>query len=162
MSPQRSDAIVGDMTTPAQIRKAALALPEVEETDGTFAVRGTVFATVTGKGASATLTVLPDSTTSALADINGMESNHLVRQAWLAAAPEELSAPLVAAESAVAGEVGDLPKAIGNPATKALVAHGITSLDDLSGYSLDEVGSWHGVGAKAVDILRDALGRECS
>lgn len=150
------------MTTPAQIRKAALALPEVEETDGTFAVRGTVFATVTGKGASATLTVLPDSTTSALADINGMESNHLVRQAWLAAAPEELSAPLVAAESAVAGEVGDLPKAIGNPATKALVAHGITSLDDLSGYSLDEVGSWHGVGAKAVDILRDALGRECS
>lgn len=158
MSPQQSDAIVGDMTTPAQIRKAALALPEVEETDWSFAVRGTVFATVTGKGASATLTLFPDST-SVLADLNGMESNHLVRQAFLAAAPDDLAAPLIAAESAVAGEVGDLPKAIGNPATKALVSHGITSLADLSGYSLDEVASWHGVGAKAVDILRDSLGR---
>jgi hypothetical protein len=166
------------MTTPAQIRKAALSLPEVTETasDGSkeFSVRGVIFATVSGKGAGAILTLHPDtlhpdteadanSTDApqgiALGDLNGMESNHWVRQAWLAAAPDKLTAPLIASESAVAGEVGDLPKAIGNPATKALVAHGITSLSDLAEVSLDDVADWHGVGAKAVDILRESLGR---
>lgn len=161
------------MTTPAQIRKAALSLPEVTETatdeSKEFSVRGVIFATVAGKGANATLTLHPDTGTDtdatdapqgiALGDLNGMESNHRVRQAWLAAAPDKLTAPLIASESAVAGEVGDLPKAIGNPATKALVAHGITSLSDLAEVSLDDVASWHGVGSKAVEVLREALGR---
>lgn len=146
------------MTTPAQVRKAALALPGVEEDSGEFSVHGTVFVTVTtGK----TLVLHPDTDgapqNTPLAELNGMETNHWVRRAWFAAAPSELAGPLAAADDAVAGEVGDLPRAIGNPATKALVAHGVTSLADLAGHALDDVAQWHGVGPKAIRILRDAV-----
>jgi hypothetical protein len=144
------------VTTPAQIRKAALALPGVDETvegkQRTYTVAGAAFAVVTPE---ANLRI-PGREDVALAGINGMESNALVRQAWYAAAPDSLSARLRAAEEAVAGEVGDLPKSIGTPATRALVERGITCLADLDGVDKDELASWHGVGPKAVRILRES------
>jgi hypothetical protein len=142
------------VTTPAQIRKAALALPGVDEAvegrQRTYTVAGAVVAVVTP---DADLRI-PGRQDVALAGINGMESNALVRQAWYAAAPESLTARLRAAEEAVAGEVGDLPKSIGTPATRALVERGITCLADLDGITGETLASWHGVGPKAVQILR--------
>ena len=50
-----------------------------------------------------------------------------------------------------------LPRAIGAPATRALALEGITTLDDLSGADLDELLRLHGVGPKAIRVLREAL-----
>lgn len=144
------------MTTPAQIRKAALALPDVAEAvEGrwrTYTVAGEVFATVTPEKSLR----LPGQDDVSLAEVNGMESNALVRRAWFAAAPDDLTSRMRAAEGAVAGEVGDLPGSIGTPATRALVERGITCLADLDGVDEDELASWHGVGPKAVRILRES------
>ncbi len=52
---------------------------------------------------------------------------------------------------------GDLP-AIGAPARRALHAAGITRLDQLTALTAAEVAALHGVGPKAVDVLRAALG----
>ncbi|GAB2600423.1 helix-hairpin-helix domain-containing protein [Pseudactinotalea suaedae] len=52
---------------------------------------------------------------------------------------------------------GDLPRSIGRPATRALAEAGITSLDELARLSEAELASLHGIGPKAVAILRDAL-----
>ncbi|MEJ6548847.1 hypothetical protein PQI66_04750 [Corynebacterium sp. USCH3] len=98
----------------------------------------------------------PDSEDVALDEINGMQSNALVRQGWFAVAPEDLALRLRAVDEAVAGQVGDLPRAIGTPATRALVERGITCLADLDGIDADELASWHGVGPKAVQILRES------
>ncbi|MFD2355738.1 DNA-binding protein [Nonomuraea ferruginea] len=57
-----------------------------------------------------------------------------------------------------AGEVGDLPKAIGRPTTRALANVGITTLDQVAGLSDTELNALHGVGPKAVRILRETLG----
>ncbi len=54
------------------------------------------------------------------------------------------------------GNGGDLPK-IGSPAQRALVAHGYTRIEQLTGVSETEVAGWHGVGPKALGILRTAL-----
>lgn len=141
------------MTTPAQIRKAALALPEVEEVGKCqFTVRGVPFATVTPDKVLQT----PGADEVALAEVNGMQSNAIVRQGWFTVAPEELAERLRAADDAVAGQVGDLPKAIGTPATRALVERGITCLADLGEIDETELASWHGVGPKAVRILRES------
>lgn len=51
---------------------------------------------------------------------------------------------------------GDLPK-IGSPAQRALLAHGYTRLDQLTGVSEAETADWHGIGPKALGILRAAL-----
>lgn len=51
----------------------------------------------------------------------------------------------------------DLPRSIGRPATGALVHAGIESLDQLTGVTEAWVLGLHGVGPKAVGILRDAL-----
>ncbi len=51
---------------------------------------------------------------------------------------------------------GDLPK-IGSPAQRALLAHGYTQLDQLTGVSEAEIARWHGVGPKALGLLREAL-----
>ena len=51
-----------------------------------------------------------------------------------------------------------LPK-IGAPATRALFAVGITSLADVRRFSLAELAALHGVGPKAVRLLREALER---
>jgi len=55
-----------------------------------------------------------------------------------------------------------LPK-IGGPATNALAALGITTLEEVARLSEKELLAQHGIGAKAVRILREALaaqGRE--
>lgn len=170
------------MTTEAQLRKAALALPEVEE--GThfgmvaFFVRGKGFASVT-QDELVQLYLLDDDAEAALsdhptserlvrmgtpigiriplADVNGQVLNHLVRRAWFCRAPKRLAASLAEADSASPGEVGDLPSSIGRPATQALAGAGITTLDDLAAQSEHELLAMHGVGPKAVRILIEAL-----
>lgn len=51
----------------------------------------------------------------------------------------------------------DLPGGIGKPATRALVLAGVTSLAQLTRFTEAEVSGLHGVGPKAIRILRDAL-----
>ncbi len=51
----------------------------------------------------------------------------------------------------------DLPASIGAPATRALANAGIASLKQLARHSEAEILALHGVGAKAMDILREAL-----
>jgi hypothetical protein len=50
-----------------------------------------------------------------------------------------------------------LPSAIGRPATNALAAVGVTCLEDLSKLSESELAELHGVGPKAVSVLKKAL-----
>jgi predicted Fe-Mo cluster-binding NifX family protein len=50
----------------------------------------------------------------------------------------------------------DLPSSIGRPATNALAAAGITSLSDALRLSDAELLALHGVGSKAVRLLREA------
>lgn len=51
---------------------------------------------------------------------------------------------------------GDLPF-IGGPATDALALEGVTLLDQLPAWTEKELLALHGVGPKAVRILREAL-----
>ncbi|ANS79434.1 hypothetical protein SGUI_2038 [Serinicoccus hydrothermalis] len=51
-----------------------------------------------------------------------------------------------------------LPRTIGAPATRALRAEGIESLEQLTGWTEDDLAALHGVGPVAVARLRDALG----
>ncbi|MEE6261545.1 hypothetical protein [Plantactinospora sonchi] len=172
------------MTTLAQLRKTALSYPETVERGGlpgvaAFAVGDTEFASVDAehrvclqlpkadadqvlaehptaerltRGATAIGVRVP------LRDINGQQLNHWVRRAWLAYAPEPLAARVAAAETAIPGQVGDLPRAIGGPATRALAGAGITSLAQVAELTGAELAALHGVGPKAVRILREALG----
>ena len=50
-----------------------------------------------------------------------------------------------------------LPRGIGRPATNALALEGITTLDDVREVDLDGLLRLHGVGPKAIRILREAL-----
>ena len=50
-----------------------------------------------------------------------------------------------------------LPRRLGAPATWALQTAGYSRLDQLAGVSERELGRLHGVGPKAVGILREAL-----
>ncbi|MCA5891816.1 hypothetical protein LEP48_00435 [Isoptericola sp. NEAU-Y5] len=52
---------------------------------------------------------------------------------------------------------GDLPSAIGRPATRALESAGITTLAAVAQRSDAELLALHGVGPRAVRILREAL-----
>jgi len=171
------------LTTKAQLRKAALALPEVEE--GThfgmlaFEVRGKGFVSLTDDGlvqlrmsdeasedVLARLAVAERLTRSGkpigvrvpLAAINGMELNSLVERAWLSCAPKRLAEDRRAAirGEAPSGEHG-LPKAIGRPATRALLAAGVHSLDDVAGWSEADLLALHGVGPRALKILGEEL-----
>ena len=49
---------------------------------------------------------------------------------------------------------------LGMPATRALALEGITTLDDVRGRDLDELLRLHGVGPKAIRILREALAED--
>lgn len=49
------------------------------------------------------------------------------------------------------------PAALGKVAPRALIAAGITSVDELSEYTAQELLALHGVGPKAVRILREEL-----
>lgn len=51
----------------------------------------------------------------------------------------------------------DLPSGIGRPATGVLVAAGYTRLDQLTTATEADILKLHGVGPKAVGVLRDAL-----
>ncbi|MBC9714955.1 hypothetical protein H9Y04_20610 [Streptomyces sp. TRM66268-LWL] len=170
------------MTTVAQLRKAALGLPEVEE--GThfgmvsFAVRGKGFASVTKEGD--VQVQLPDAAVDEalaahpsgerlerlgkpigfrvpLKDINGKDLNALVYASWAHRAPKRLAAALADAQIAAEGPVGDLPATIGKPATRALLGAGITGLEDVARHSAAELLALHGVGPKAVRILGEEL-----
>lgn len=51
----------------------------------------------------------------------------------------------------------DLPRGIGAPATRAITGAGYWRLDQLTGISEAELLKLHGVGPKAIDVLRRAL-----
>jgi hypothetical protein len=166
------------MTNRAQLRKTALSLPgTVEEAVGAdliaFAVHGKRFASVTpdhvvqlhlpAAEADEFRTNFPTAQSSAdgvriaLSDLNGQQLNHWVRHAWLARDPRRLVAQATAADTATPGAVGDLPKAIGRPATQGLANAGLTTLAQIARMSDAELGALHGVGPKAVRLLREAL-----
>ncbi|WP_375000007.1 helix-hairpin-helix domain-containing protein [Aeromicrobium sp. CTD01-1L150] len=164
------------MTTAAQLRKACLAQPEVEqvERDGqrAWAVDGTVFAALDADGHARLDLARPDAERMAeeldgavtrrggvtvdLPAINGMALNHWVRQAWRHRAPRRLVVEQDEAARAASSGATDLP-AVGRAATGALHASGLRTLDDVAARSPDEVAALHGVGPKAVRILREAL-----
>lgn len=54
----------------------------------------------------------------------------------------------------------DFPPGIGNPARRALEAAGYVRLAQLAGVSERELLRLHGMGPKAIGILRQALARE--
>lgn len=51
----------------------------------------------------------------------------------------------------------DLPREIGKPATRALTQAGYVWLEQLTTVTEKEIGQLHGVGPKAVGLLRSAL-----
>ena len=55
------------------------------------------------------------------------------------------------------GKVGALPRAIGMPATQALIRAGNTNLAQVAGLTDAELLAMHGVGPRAVRLLREAL-----
>lgn len=172
------------MTTASQLRRAALALPEVEESESgsgsgpSFHVGGTEFASLSADSGSVQLRLSDDDVsallaenpgatpltrgasvlgaTLSLADIDGQQLNRWVRQAWKHRAPTRLVAEAERAERAEPGG-GGLPRSIGRPATRALAEAGIVTLDDVSRLSDAELAALHGVGPKAFRILRDAI-----
>jgi hypothetical protein len=169
------------MTTARQLRAAALSLREVVAADGepaVFVVAGREFAALSEDGDDVHLRLPADAVDQMLGEhpraerltrgsdvegvrvpiaaIDGQQLNRWVRLAWKHRAPARLVAAAEAAERAEPG-IGDLPRAIGRPATRALVEAGVTSLDELARFSETELGALHGVGPSAVRILREAL-----
>jgi hypothetical protein len=51
----------------------------------------------------------------------------------------------------------DLPSGLAKPARRALARAGYTRLEQFSKLSEEEVRQLHGMGPKAVDLIRDAL-----
>lgn len=168
------------MVTVARVRQGALALPEVEERPhfGTvaFYVRDKGFASLTEEEDWLRLRIPADQVDEAVADNPGARPftrmgttigvelpradldvrvlDRFLRRAWEARAPKRL----VAAHrpDAPARQASDLP-AIGRPATNALAQHGITTLAQVAERSPAELQALHGVGPKAVRLLREAL-----
>ena len=171
------------MTTLAQRRKTALSLPETAEQTTrfgmvAFTVRDKRFASVGNDdnvqlhlpaseadellavhptAARLTRGATPIGVRVPLGDIDGQQLNHWVRRAWLSCAPKRLVAQVAAGDTVAAGEVGDLPRAIGRPATQALISAGITTLTRVAELTEAELLAMHGVGPKAVRILGEAL-----
>lgn len=170
------------MTTLSQLRKAALALPEVEEANRSggveFSVRGREFAAATQDGhvqlhlaaaeAKAALAAHPGGKElvrggksigfqAPLADINGKDLNDLVRKAWANRAPKELAAAITAAVAGTTPADWDVPSSIGKPATRALLSAGLTNLAQIATWSEAELLDLHGIGPRAIRILNEAL-----
>ncbi|HEY1133897.1 MAG TPA: hypothetical protein VGE77_04915 [Nocardioides sp.] len=162
------------MTTLHQIARAALALPDAVEQrygrDRAYVVGDARFVAVTdgvvelALGATETsraATEVPGSSVRGgllavpLAELGGMAANSLVRRAYVAVAPADAATAVTAPDSARAGAVGDLPRSIGNPATRALVGAGITTLAEVARRSDEELLALHGVGPRAVRLLRE-------
>lgn len=55
------------------------------------------------------------------------------------------------------GPDAGFPKAVGAPATRALVAAGYTDLRQVAGVPAGELARLHGVGPKALAVLQEAL-----
>lgn len=170
------------MTTRAQLLSAATSLQDVAErvrgTAISYTVAGTVFAALDDDDERVRLWLPPadveqlvdehptaephhrggvaQGASIALADLDGQQLNRWVRQAWKHRAPASLSDTAAAAERAEPGH-GGLPRAIGRPATRALVEAGIESLDDVARLSEAELAAMHGVGPTAIAILREAV-----
>jgi hypothetical protein len=104
--------------------------------------------------------VVDDGVRLPIRDIDGQALRYWVRRAWLAAAPPEAAAQAEAAANTAAGEVGNLPKTIGRPATRALANAGITTLDQVAARTDTELAALHGVGPKAIRILRETLAQQ--
>lgn len=49
------------------------------------------------------------------------------------------------------------PKGVSNPAKRALASVGVTELDQLTGFTEAELARLHGMGPKALGILKAAL-----
>jgi hypothetical protein len=49
------------------------------------------------------------------------------------------------------------PRAMGRPANAALVAHGITTMEQVAELTVGELAAMHGVGPKAIRILEEEL-----
>ena len=87
-----------------------------------------------------------------------MVLNSLIEKAWMNKAPKRAVKLREDAKSGVApGGPDALPKAIGKPATQALLSLGITKLSEVAEWSEAELLEQHGIGPKAVGILREAL-----
>jgi hypothetical protein len=146
------------VTTLAHLRRTALSLPGAVESDrGSFTVASAPFAVFRDGDVELPLTPadeflaafpaarrVPGGARIGLADINGQQLNHWVRQAWLAQAPAELTARAETAAVAVPGAVGDLPRSIGRPATQALAGAGLTTLARAAALSDAELLALHG------------------
>lgn len=168
------------MTTKAQLHSAATSLQETAErargSSVSYTVAGTVFVTLdedrvrlwlspadveTLQGEQPTAEAhhrggVAQGASIALADLDGQQLNRWVRRSWHHRAPARLVAAAEAAERAEPGH-GGLPRSIGRPATRALVEAGIESLDDVARLPEAELAAMHGVGPKAVAILREAV-----
>ena len=168
------------MAQVAQVRQGALALPEVQEGIHvglvSFSVRGKDFVSLTKDGQDVRIHLPADVVESTiaehaeaeplvrggttigvslpLADIDVRLLDRLLLQGWEAAAPQRLVAERGPATAAARTE--GLP-AIGRPAAAALGLAGITSLEKVAEHTEDELLALHGVGPKAVRILREAL-----
>lgn len=161
------------MTTAAQLRKTALSNPGTAADGTAYTVHGTEFAALgTDRrvrlrlpGAEAadmaaqhdTAEVVGVGVTVPITDIGGQALNYWVYRAWLHCAPPELADQALAAAQAGAGGVGDLPASIGRPATRALANAGITTLNQVAAMSDAELAALHGLGPKALGILREAV-----
>ena len=53
--------------------------------------------------------------------------------------------------------LADLPAGLGKPALRALIAAGYTRLDQFTQLQEADLLSLHGIGPKAIDLLRSAL-----
>jgi hypothetical protein len=164
------------MTTAAQLRKTALSNPDTTVNGSVYLVNDAEFAALepdklvrlrlpTAEAADMaaqhdTAEITDDGVTVPIADIGGQALNYWVRRAWIHCAPPELAAQALAADQAVAGGVGDLPRSIGRPATQALANAGITTLDQVAAMSDAELAALHGVGPKALRLLREAIRSE--
>ena len=171
------------MTTRAQLRKTALSLPDAveEQRDGlpVYTVHGNMFAALSASKqvalsldeatvrdslghCSITRTPGPNDeqllVSVPLAEVNGMELNTLVFKSWLNQVPQDLASAARAAMKSDAPSGPDaLPKAIGKPATRALLLAGISNLEQVSAHTESHLLELHGVGPRALKILRDAL-----
>lgn len=171
------------MTSIAQFRKAALALPET--TEGvhfgmmSFSVHQKNFASLSKDKAYAQLRLDADDVDKTIDDlgtgeriersgkpigvavrldaINGMQLNAIVRRSWMSQAPRALVREQEQAATAADGEVGDLPAGLGRPATRALVGAGLTTLARVAEAGRAAVAELHGVGPKALSALDRAL-----
>lgn len=177
------------MTTKAQLRKTALSLPDAveDQRDGlpVYTVHGKVFAslsatkqvslaldeaTVRDSLGHCSITRMPAPNgerllvSVPLTDVNGMELNNLVFKSWLNQAPQDLASAARAAMKSEAPAGPDaLPKAIGKPATRSLLLAGITNLEQVAAHTESQLLALHGVGPRALKILRETLsaaGRE--